>query len=147
MQPKFVKEYIHELRQNFTVIDRQNRRINVKFNGSLQHPLIFQGWTEMRDFLGINTNKLLLMTYVGNNSFVVDILQQELQFDSLPSYHSYKHFFTNQKSFDVTLTQDKATSSQLVSLHFTFVHIHFNTSHYSYTIFNTHNNQITTKHQ
>jgi hypothetical protein len=111
----FWKNSLMNLTKNLIIIDRDNRRMNVKFNGSVEHPLMLEGWTDMRDFFNITGNKLMLITYVGDNRFVVDVHPHELQPDSLPSYHTYRHFATDPVSFDVILTQDIATKSQLVS--------------------------------
>jgi hypothetical protein len=115
MQPRFLEEFIDELDENLIIIDRDNRRMNVKFNGSVEHPLMLEGWTDMRDFFNITGNKIMLITYVGDNRFVVDVHPHELQPDSLPSYHTCRHFAADPISFDVILTQDIATKSQLVS--------------------------------
>jgi len=43
METKFVKDFFPELYGDLTLLDRNNRRCAVKFNLSLEHPLITTG--------------------------------------------------------------------------------------------------------
>jgi hypothetical protein len=83
---------------------------------------------EMRNVFGINGNKLILLTYVGNNRFIIDVQPQQFVPQSLPSYHSYKCFDDDPISFDVTLTADTASHSQLVRFTYLFYVVSFNHS-------------------
>jgi hypothetical protein len=115
MNPKFIQEIYHELKEEIVVFDREYRCLNVQFNGSVEHPLIVYGWSTMRDYYRIDGNIMLLMTYVGDNHFLLDFLPQEFDPNKLPSYRSYKHFAADPMSFNVTLTPYLAYASQLVS--------------------------------
>jgi hypothetical protein len=77
--------------------------------------MIIFGWRHMRNTFGITGNQMLLMTYVGNSCFLLEILPQAFNPNGLPSYHTYRHFHDDPRSFDVTLTQYLASGSQLVS--------------------------------
>ncbi|GAU30497.1 hypothetical protein TSUD_18770 [Trifolium subterraneum] len=113
MNPKFIQEIYHELKEEIVVFDREYRCLNVQFNGSVEHPLIVYGWSTMRDYYRIDGNIMLLMTYVGDNHFLLDFLPQEFDPNKLPSYHIYKHFAADPVSFNVTLTPYLASASQL----------------------------------
>jgi hypothetical protein len=117
MNPKFIKEIYGELEGKITVFDKFNRHMIVQFNGSTQHPLIVHGWNKMREFFEITGNSMILMTYVGNCSFMMHILPQEFNPSHLPSYHTYRTFHTDLSSFDVKLTHYSARASQLVSIY------------------------------
>jgi hypothetical protein len=115
MSPKFVREIHGNLRQHITVVDPSNRRLTVQYNGSIQHPMIIFGWRHMRNTFGITGNQMLLMTYVGNSCFLLEILPQAFNPNGLPSYHTYRHFHDDPRSFEVTLTKYLASGSQLVN--------------------------------
>jgi hypothetical protein len=116
MNPKFIEEIYEELDPTLTVFDDTNRNIKVGFNGSCQHPLIITGWNNLRNFFGIIGNKMIMMTYVGNSSFFLQILPQPFYPYNLPSYHSYRTYHTDLTSFDVKLTAYLVSGSQLVSV-------------------------------
>ncbi|PNY07852.1 ATP-dependent DNA helicase PIF1 [Trifolium pratense] len=63
----------------------------------------------------LGTHVLAAKVICGQNKglFVVDVLEQEFQPQSLPSYHSLKHIMPVNRSFNVTLTEAMATKSQL----------------------------------
>jgi hypothetical protein len=108
LDPSFVQQRYHELGVNFIVMNRRCRIMTVKFNLSYRHPLITEGWSELRSFLGIHGNKMLLMTYLGNNRFLIDIAQPtELNPLELPAYHTYRNVALEPRPFEVTLTSSK----------------------------------------
>lgn len=116
MHPKFIREIYHELEPQVVVFDRQYRKLEVQFNGSVQHPLLVQGWSTMRDYYGIHENTMLLFTHAGDNQFLVDFPPIEFNPNNLPSYHSYKYFAADPVSFNIKLTPYLASGSQLVSI-------------------------------
>ncbi|CAJ2631982.1 unnamed protein product [Trifolium pratense] len=113
MSPKIIEKIYHELEEEVVVFDSENRSLKVKFNRSIQHPLIVGGWSEMRAHFGIDRNRMLVMTYVGKNRFILDFLNQEFNPNKLPTYHSYYHFAVDPVTFNVTLTPYLASGSQL----------------------------------
>jgi hypothetical protein len=116
LDPTFVQQHYHELGVNFMVINRRSRIMTVKFNLSYFHPLITEGWPELRSFLGIDGNKMLLMTYQGNNRFLIHVAQPtELNLLELPAYHTYRNVAMEPDPFQVTLTSFSATNYKLVS--------------------------------
>lgn len=93
---KFVKEHYYELGLRLTIIDRRGNTKDVDFNLSFHFPLITKGWTELRQLFGINGNKLLLMTYLGDNRFGLDVQPDEFTPLKLPYYHTYQILDLNQ---------------------------------------------------
>jgi len=71
-------------------MDRRRRTMIVKFNMSYYYPLIIEGWTDVRNFMGIQGNKMMLMTYCGNNRFLIEVHPSEFNLLNLPAYHTYR---------------------------------------------------------
>lgn len=117
LNPRFVQQHYHELELSFIVMNRRCRIMTVKFNLSYYHPLITKGWAELRSFFRIDGNKMLLMTYHGNNRFLIDVAQPtELNPLELPAYHTYQNVALEPDPFQVTLTSFYANKYKLVSL-------------------------------
>lgn len=126
LDPTFVQKHYHELGVNFIVMYRRCRIMTVKFNLSYHHPLITEGWSELRIFLQIDGNKILLMTYHGNNRFLIDIAQPtELNPLELPPYHTYRNVALEPEPFEVKLTSFSVGKYKLVSLFLYVIYIHF----------------------
>lgn len=85
------------------------------FNLSFHFPLITKGWTELRQLFGINGNKLLLMTYLGDNRFGLDVQLDEFSPLKLPYYHTYRYIGLELEPFEVKLTKYYAEKYKLVS--------------------------------
>ncbi|GAU37750.1 hypothetical protein TSUD_102660 [Trifolium subterraneum] len=112
----FLTAYIvdeHELEEEIFVIDRENRCLKVQYNGSITHPPIVKNWDKMQNHFTINGNKLILMTYIGNSRFLIDILSQPFSPTKLSSFHTFKYFENDPVSFNVTLTPYLASGSHL----------------------------------
>ncbi|WJX14332.1 DNA helicase [Trifolium repens] len=113
MNPKFVREVFNELKDIIVLVDRSNRSLKVQFNKSKEHPMFVAGWSEVGPFFGFEESKLILMTYVGKNRFILDFLPEPFDPNSLPTWHSYKYSHNEPISFEVELTNYLATGSQL----------------------------------
>jgi hypothetical protein len=72
------------------------------------------GWKDLGPSFGFNENKLILMTYVAKNRFIVDFLPEPFDPKNLPTWHSYKYSHLDPYSFEVELTKYLAQGSQLV---------------------------------
>jgi len=68
------------------LIDAKSNRYEVKFNQNIEHPLLTEGWINLREFYGWNENKMIFMKFLGNDCFHLTAFRGHLNFNSLPSY-------------------------------------------------------------
>jgi hypothetical protein len=113
--PKFVKEHYCELGQRITIMDRRGNTKDVEFNLSPNYPLIINGWTELRQLFGIVGNKIILMSYLGDNRFVLHVQSDDFSPLKLPYYHTYRYVGLEPEPFEVKLTKYYAEKYKLVS--------------------------------
>jgi hypothetical protein len=69
IRPSFVEHFIHKLGREIILIDAKSNRHKVKFNQNIEHPLLTEGWINLREFYGWNEDKMIFMKFLGNDCF------------------------------------------------------------------------------
>jgi hypothetical protein len=69
VDPSFVKEFGSMLGETWNFIDYKDTLHTVTFNMSFMRPLLTNGWREMKDVFGFDTNQEVDFIYYGNNTF------------------------------------------------------------------------------
>jgi hypothetical protein len=104
----FVQEFDNELGEDWTLVNNNNIRTTIKFNQHPHHPL-------GEDLFQIEGNRMILFSYLGNNLFHINIYHgQPVDLSRLPPQHTYRLSNRHYDIFDVPLTHNMATGSQLV---------------------------------
>lgn len=101
------------------MVDSNNIRTTVKLNQHPHHPLLIDGWNRVRSLFQIKENRMILFTYKGNNLFYINIYHgQPVNLSMLPSQHTYRLSNKHYDIFDVPLTHNMATGSQLINYNY-----------------------------
>jgi hypothetical protein len=126
VDPNFVKEYGSELLDTWKFIDYKDKLHSVEFNQSFIHPLLTNGWREMKDVFGFDINQEVDFLYYGNNVFGLMFSKTLECYCQIPMYHSRYTRFGYTIEFIVDVTDDNLNKPFLVShslLQFIFVFI------------------------
>lgn len=116
--------FFTELGKYFEILDRKFNRVVVKFNGSKDHPLIIDGWSDVRHTLCIQGDRMVLLTYLKNNSFFIKVYDEHpIDPFKLPSDHTYRLGLNDNDVFIEQLTAfiEQLTAPQLVRIYLVFV--------------------------
>lgn len=109
----FVVEFFDELGDTFLLLDRFKNKISIKFNKNRGHALMTENWLRVREVFGIYGNRLMLFTFLGNNTFFVNVCYENgTGLNRLPSDHSFRmtmeqprhylsHFFLHRNSIQI----------------------------------------------
>jgi hypothetical protein len=117
-----VKKFKDELPEFLDLTDPCGNVHRIRFNQSVNRPLIIGGWDKMRKFYSLKGDHGVLFNYLGGNQFKINVFMRPLEPFSFPSYHSKIKRLVSRR-FNVTLTKYTAKKSQLVK--FYLLHVVF----------------------
>jgi hypothetical protein len=110
-----VKEFGSMLGETWNFIDYKDTLHTVTFNMSFMRPLLTNGWREMKDVFGFDTNQEVDFIYYGNNTFGLMCNKTLECCCQIPMYHSRFVKFGFTIEFYIDVTSDNITKPYLVS--------------------------------
>jgi hypothetical protein len=101
-----VKEFQGELLEIWNFMDYKDRVHSVSFNKNIIHPLLTNGWREMKQIFNFHINHVIDFLYYGNGLFGMIATRPLECFCQIPIYHSRFLKFGYTIDFCLSLTDD-----------------------------------------
>lgn len=122
MQPFFVAQYFYELSEQWLLLDGDGNTHNVKFNKSIDRPLLTDGWSEIRKFYQFRGDKLIAFQYLGRSAFQILLFARRITPVDFPPYHTMSKAKSCYRTFEVPIVRYESTESPKVNC-YSFTHV------------------------
>ncbi|XP_045800807.1 uncharacterized protein LOC123903843 [Trifolium pratense] len=113
VDPNFIRQFGDELPSQWKIMDYRFEHHVVTYNKDEVHPLVTDGWKDMRDVFDLHQNEVIEFAYHGQGLFGIMASRRFESEDQIPDYHSRSVSRGNSVRFQVELTRDNMSNPYL----------------------------------